>query len=45
VWWGWADWSGLTQKKAMERVDAKRDERRQKSLDALGLQSPKKRKR
>jgi small Trp-rich protein len=42
AWWGWADWSGLTQKKAMARVDAKREARRQKSLDALGLQDPKK---
>jgi small Trp-rich protein len=45
VWWGWADWSGLTQRKAMARVDAKREARRQTSLAALGMQSPKKRKR
>ena len=45
AWWGWADWSGLTQKKAMDKVDAKREARRQKSLDALGLQKPKKGKR
>ena len=45
AWWGWADWSGLTQKKAMKKVDDKREARRQKSLDALGLQKPKKGKR
>jgi small Trp-rich protein len=45
VWWGWSDWSGLTQRKAMDRVDAKREARRQKSLDALGMQAPRKRKR
>ncbi|MFT3856330.1 MAG: TIGR04438 family Trp-rich protein [Aquabacterium sp.] len=37
VWWAWADWSGLTRRKAMERIDAKRDARRQKALDALGM--------
>ncbi len=45
LWWAWADWSGLTQRKAMKKVDDKREARRQKSLDALGLQSPKKGKR
>lgn len=45
LWWAWADWSGFTQRKAMKKVDDKREARRQKSLDALGLQSPKKRKR
>lgn len=45
VWWAWADMSGLTQRKAMEKVDAKREARRQKSLDALGMQDPRKRKR
>ncbi|RTL33666.1 MAG: TIGR04438 family Trp-rich protein [Burkholderiales bacterium] len=45
VWWFWSDWSGLTKRKAMKKIDDKRDARRQKSLDALGLQSPKKGKR
>ncbi|HEX5357210.1 MAG TPA: TIGR04438 family Trp-rich protein [Aquabacterium sp.] len=45
LWWAWADWSGLTQRKAMKKVDDKREARRQKSLDALGLQSPRKGKR
>ncbi|MBI5927187.1 MAG: TIGR04438 family Trp-rich protein [Aquabacterium sp.] len=45
LWWAWADWSGFTQRKAMKKVDDKREARRQKALDALGLQSPKKRKR
>lgn len=45
VWWGWADWSGLTQRKAMAKDDAKREARRQKALDALGLQKPKNGKR
>lgn len=45
VWWLWADWSGWTQRRVMDAIDAKRDARRQKSLDALGLQNPKKRRR
>lgn len=45
AWWTWADVSGYTQRKAMDRVDAKREARRQKALDALGMQDPKKRKR
>ena len=40
VWWLWADSSGWTQRKAMEKVDAKREGRRQKAMDALGLQKP-----
>jgi small Trp-rich protein len=45
LWWAWADYSGLTQKKAMDKIDAKKAARRQKSLDALGLQDPTKRRR
>lgn len=41
LWWLWADASGWTQRKAMEKVDAKRDARRDKALDALGM-GPKK---
>lgn len=44
LWWFWADSSGWTQRKAMEKVDAKRDARREKQLDALGM-GPKKSKR
>ena len=44
AWWAWADASGMTQRKAMDKDDAKRDARRQKSLESLGL-GPKKKKR
>jgi small Trp-rich protein len=37
VWWAWADASGLTQRRAMDKDDAKREARRQKNLDSLGL--------
>lgn len=43
VWWLWADTTGWTQRKAMDKVDAKRQARRDKQLDALGLHSRKKR--
>lgn len=36
VWWEFADKVGYTQKKAMERLDARKEERRQRSLEALG---------
>ncbi|MGH6649102.1 TIGR04438 family Trp-rich protein [Aquabacterium sp.] len=37
VWWAWADASGMTQRKAMDKDDAKREARRQRNLDSLGL--------
>ena len=37
VWWGWADLSGYTQRKAMERHEAKRADRRERNAQALGL--------
>ncbi len=36
VWWAWSDASGLTQRKAMDAVEAKKAERRQKAVNALG---------
>lgn len=36
VWWTLADKYGYTQKKAMDRMDAKKEARRQKALEALG---------
>jgi small Trp-rich protein len=45
LWWFWADSTGWTQRRAMDKVDAKREERREKALDALGLPSRKKPKR
>lgn len=35
VWWTWADNSGYTKRKAMEREDRRRDERRQRTKQAL----------
>lgn len=44
LWWWYADSSGLTKRREMEKMDARKEERRRKHLDALGL-DPKKRRR
>ena len=36
LWWAWADKSGMTQRKAMKRMDERKEARRQKSMEALG---------
>ncbi|MCC2676235.1 MAG: hypothetical protein K0R89_788 [Ramlibacter sp.] len=37
VWWTWADWSGYTKKKAMDRENARKQARIDKSREQLGL--------
>jgi small Trp-rich protein len=37
VWWTWADWSGYTKKKAMEREAARKQARIDKQREQLGL--------
>lgn len=37
AWWAWADASGYTRRKAMEREDKRRLDRINKQRDALGL--------
>ena len=43
AWWAWADWSGYTKKKAVEKENARKKARIEKSREALGM-LPKKRK-
>jgi len=38
VWWAWADASGYTKRKAMEREDERRQARIDKNLEAIGLE-------
>jgi small Trp-rich protein len=45
VWWHFADKWGYTQKKAMQRMDEKKEERRQRQLVAMGRNDPGKGKR
>ncbi len=40
AWWAWADSSGLTQRKVMEALDAKREARRQQLMQGLGQVKP-----
>jgi small Trp-rich protein len=37
VWWTWADWSGYTKKKAMQRENERKQARIDKSRESLGL--------
>ena len=37
VWWTWADWSGYTKRTAVQREDARKQARIDKSREALGL--------
>jgi len=37
AWWTWADWSGYTKKKAVEREDARKQARIDKQREQLGL--------
>ncbi len=44
AWWAWADGSGYTKRKAMEREDARRKARVDKNKEAIGtLQTKSKR--
>ena len=37
VWWAWADWSGYTKRRAMNRENDRRQARIDKSREALGI--------
>ncbi len=39
LWWNFADNSGWTQRRAMAKMERKKAERREKAMDALGLNS------
>lgn len=36
LWWEFADRSGYTKRKAMDRMDERKEARRQKAVDAIG---------
>jgi small Trp-rich protein len=40
AWWAYSDASGLTQKKAMNALDAKKAARREKLMEGLGQARP-----
>ena len=37
VWWAWADWSGYTKRKAVERDDRRRQDRIERQRSRLGI--------
>jgi len=39
VWWAWADTTGYTKRKAMEKMDRKKQERIDRQREALGIKS------
>jgi small Trp-rich protein len=41
VWWAFADKYGYTQKKAMQRMDERKEERRQRQMAAMGRETGK----
>lgn len=43
LWWFWADASGYTKRKAMEREDARRKDRIERNREAMGTLSSKRR--
>lgn len=44
LWWAWADSSGYTKRKAMEREAARQQARRDRTREALGTGLPKRKK-
>ncbi len=36
-WWAWSDTSGRTKRREMERMDERKENRRLKNMEALGL--------
>jgi small Trp-rich protein len=37
LWWAWADWSGYTKRKEMDKMDERKEARRRKNMVALGI--------
>lgn len=38
LWWSYADWSGLTKRREMDKLDERKEERRRKAMEALGIE-------
>ena len=45
VWWAWADSTGYNKRREMEKMDAKRQARRERNLEALGMDARARRKK
>jgi small Trp-rich protein len=44
-WWGYADSSGLTQKRSMDKAEDRKRARRERALESLGMKGSPPRKR
>ena len=44
AWWGFADATGFTQRRAIDKMERTKEERRSRNLEALGLGLPRDRK-
>ncbi len=42
AWWAYADWSGYTKKKAMDKMELRKQNRLAKNRDAMGMGPAKK---
>lgn len=40
AWWAWADSTGLTQRRAIAKMERRKGERRERDVQALGLGVP-----
>ncbi|WP_420714735.1 TIGR04438 family Trp-rich protein [Roseateles sp. SL47] len=45
VWWEFADKTGYTQRKAMDRLDERKEQRRQEAMSKLGTSDKQRRRR
>ena len=45
VWWAWADATGYNKRREMEKMEAKRQGRRERNLEALGMDARARRKK
>ena len=45
VWWAWADVTGYNKRREMEKMEAKRQARREEHLEALGMDKRARRKK
>jgi small Trp-rich protein len=43
AWWAWADWSGYTKRRAVEKENARKQARIDKSRASLGIKAKKRR--
>jgi small Trp-rich protein len=38
IWWAWADSSGWSKRRAMDKMQERKDERRRRNMEALGTE-------